>query len=118
MADMTVLEAVANSVWVQVPSRPPNFSLWPGGGMADTTDSKSVAQALWVRLPPRLPIYGRVAQLIRASRLHREGRGFESLRDYQFIWPYGGMVDTTDLKSVARKGVSVRVRLRLPKIIL
>jgi hypothetical protein len=43
---------------------------------------------VWLRIPLGRKIlyeeaYGRLAQLVRASRLHREGREFESLAAYQ-----------------------------------
>lgn len=42
-----------------------------------------VPQGVQVQLLSRAHIIlGRLAQLVRASRLHREGRGFESLSDH------------------------------------
>ena len=36
------------------------------------------------KIPPII-LYGRLAQLVRASRLHRECRGFESLNAHHFF---------------------------------
>jgi hypothetical protein len=59
-----------------------------------------------------IPLVGRLAQLARASRLHREGRGFESLSAHQIeyeISPFGEIF-------VERFSYGVVKTVRLPTV--
>jgi hypothetical protein len=72
----------------------------------------SVFQTEGWEFEPPLMHHARLAQLIRASRLHREGRRFESFNEY-----HARMVElayTHDLGSCSERKLGVRVSLRVP----